>query len=327
VTTSDPAAAAGIPAVHIAASDITSMSTPYNPKVPDVPSAFGAVSKNGVRHSYSGEPWVANMAESHVQGVAPYSNYFVLTHNNKGYSKGLMLVINRTSQKLVQEFDTPEEHYNHPGGCQRIGSYLAVALENSEATDSYIHFYDLSVMSDSKRPMLLSYRIHRPGRGAGGVGITNFTDAAGAERYVLAVVDKGTLELYQSNPRTLGDPAIDFTLVGRTEKADGGYSEVCLVTDVNQQLYMVGFATHDLGGSNEDYADLYSVAPDLTTVTKLKARHMYTEHGVLVGMDGVHFRWGAGLQVRNDLSLEFFATQRNFVGGKFYSNTFRKPGS
>lgn len=325
MTTINSAAAAEIPAVHIA-QDVPAPN-PYNPKVPDVPAAFNAVSKNGVKHSYSGEPGVPNMVESHVQGVAPYRNYFVLTHNNKGYSKGYMLVINRTSQKLVEKFDTPRAHYNHPGGCQRIGSYLAVALENSNASDSYIYFYDLTGMSDSTRPTLLPYALHRKDKGAGGVGITNFTDAAGAERYALAVYDNGKLDLYQSNPVTLDDPGIQFTLIGSTDKADGGYSEVCLVTDTNQQLYMVGFATHDLGGSNKDYADLYSVEPDLTTVKKLKARHMYTKHGGVVGMAGVHFRWGAGMQVRSDLSLEFFATQRNFVGNKFYSNTFRKPGS
>jgi hypothetical protein len=54
----------------------------------------------------------------------------------------------------------------------------------------------------------------------------------------------------------------------------------------------------------------------------MPSRHFYTKYGGVVGLAGVHFRWGSGLQILSDSSLNFFATQRNFVGGRFYTNTF-----
>ncbi len=312
-----------VPEVAIAA---VTAPDPYRPRVPDVPAAFNAVSKDGVRHTYKGEPWVPNMVESHVQGVAPCREYLFLTHNNKGYSRGYIIIINRDRKKMVQKFDTPDEHFNHPGGCQTIGSYVAVAVENSGYSESYIHFYDLSGMTDTTQPALLTYNLHSTKSGCGGVGITNYTEAAGAERYLLAAYDNGKLDVYQSNPVPLSDPNLQFTQVGVTIKLpESGYSEVCLVTQADQSIYLAGFRTDDLGLKNEDWADLYSITVSSTVSAKrLKSRHMYSKHGGVVGAAGVHFRYGAGLQVRSDLSLEFFATQRNFAGGEISTNTFRK---
>jgi len=86
---------------------------------------------------------------------------------------------------------------------------------------------------------------------------------------------------------------------------------------------MVGFRTHDPGIGNEDYVDLYQIDVQKRIVSQVIARrHMYSKHGGIIGIDGVHFRWGAGLQIVSDTSLNFFATQRNFVGNNFYTNTF-----
>ena len=49
---------------------------------------------------------------------------------------------------------------------------------------------------------------------------------------------------------------------------------------------------------------------------------MITHHRVIVGIFGVHFRWGAGLFIRSSSEIDLFATQRNFAGGDFAFNVF-----
>lgn len=109
-------------------------------------------------------------------------------------------------------------------------------------------------------------------------------------------------------------------------KLDGDYSEICLVTDTDQQVGLIGFQTEDLGGSNKDYADRYRLdrtGESFTISERRDHRHMHADHsGGVAGMAGVHFRWGAGLRVRADQTLELFAAQRSFVGGRISSNTF-----
>ena len=176
-----------------------------NIKLLDVPATFSNLPEQGGLRHFNGEPWVPNMAESHVQGIARYGNYILLSHNNKGYSKGFICVLNVTSKRMVYTFDTPDEHFNHPGGMQVIGDYMVVPVENSHHSQSYIHFYDLSAMTDAVRPTLLKYSIHRGSSGAGAVGITNST-ANSTEYYLLATYNNGHMDFYRSNGHPLSSP-------------------------------------------------------------------------------------------------------------------------
>lgn len=303
------------------------MANAYNAKLPNVETAFDNVPTDGVNHKFSGDPHVADMAESHVQGIAAYGDFFLLTHNNKGYSRGMILIIDRDSKKLVQNFPTSDDNYNHPGGCQVIGDFVAVSLENSSHDKSFIRFYDLSEMTDATQPALLDLEIVRPNNGAGGVGITNVTDVVNGEqieRYVLLTYDNGTIDIYRSNALPLGNADCQFEIVQSDFLIkETGYAEICLVTDTDNNIFMVGFRTDNLGGSNDDYADLYTVSLDPPGISDaIVQSHKKTQYGGVKGMDGVHFRWGAGLQIRADGQIELFATQRNFVGNLWYANTF-----
>jgi hypothetical protein len=102
-----------------------------NVKLQNVEAAYKNVAESGTLFEFNGEPLIPNMVESHVQGVARYGNYLLLSHNNKGYSQGFIIVLNMKSMKMVHKIDTPDEHYNHPGGMQVIGDYLMVPVENS----------------------------------------------------------------------------------------------------------------------------------------------------------------------------------------------------
>ncbi len=286
------------------------MTNLWNPRLPGVETAFQLVNKDGHKYEYSGEPWVPNMVESHIQGVAPYSKFLVMTHNNKGYSKGYILVIDTDTGKLVCKMDSPDADYNHPGGCQTIGDFLVVAVENSSYSESFTHFIQPDSAERRQGPTVLPCNIKRPYQGAGGAGISNFTQD-GVEYYILAVYDNG---------KPLTDLEISFSLVHQACTKDG-FSEVCLLTQEDGQIFLAGFRSS--GSAYEDWADLYLYDPIPLTLECVASRHRYTKHGGVVGISGVHFRWGAGLGIVNGTQLNFFATQRNFVGGHTYTNTFR----
>jgi hypothetical protein len=293
-----------------------------NVKLQNVKTAYNNVSETGTLFEFNGEPWIPNMVESHVQGVARYGNYLLLSHNNKGYSHGFIIVLNVESMKMVHKICTPDEHYNHPGGMQVIGDYLMVPVENSSYSQSLIHFYDLSMMTDSEPPKNETFGITREFDGAGAAGITNYTDSE-TEYYLLAAYNNGAIDFYKSNGNPISkNPGFQEILF--SAKLSGEvYDSICLITDVNQQIHMVGFRVHNLGGSNQDYADLYEIdLPGQCVSEVISSRHFHSKHGGVVGLAGVHFRWGSGLQIVSDSSLDFFATQRNFVGGLFYTNTF-----
>lgn len=290
---------------------------PKNPKLQNVETAFDQVAKDGTVHKFHGEPEVSNMVQSHVQGIGLYNDYLIVTHNNKGHSKGLILVLDRQSKKLVKRYETHDAHYNHPGGLQVIGDYLAIAIENSSYNSSYIHFYLVGNLTDKDGFDLQPFKIERDKKGAGGVGVTNYKDN-GVEYCLVGVLDSGNIDFYRSNGVLLDNPACAFGDSIFTAKINqSNVSGIGLVTDQNENVFVTGFGKDETW----DQAFLYRVDLVKQTVTRINMRHMVTKHGGVVGDAGVHFRWGAGLQIISS-GLKFLATQRNFVGDLFYTNTF-----
>lgn len=299
----------------------------YNPTIRDLVASFVGISKDGENHRYSGEPKISDMTQSHIQGAGPWKNYLVLAHNDNTDEHGYIMVVNRDSQKLKYKFRTP--NYNHPGGCQVIGDFMIVAIENGDYSKSRLRFYDLSAMSDSTHPTLLETPNIYNGHGAGSAGITNYQDSV-LQYYVIASVDDDKLTTYRSNGGVpLGDPTLTFTKGADRQDLADSYSSVGLVTDERQDLWLLGFRSkgtpnESMPTSYADYVDLYQIdRATLLAGPRLKTRHMYT-HGDPRGVGGVHFRWAGALQVRSNTELEFYAMQRNFVGGETHSNTFKE---
>jgi hypothetical protein len=301
----------------------------YNLRMNDVEVAFNAVSKKGNNHSFTGGV-DASVVKSHVQGIADYQDYFILTHSHD-VGTGYLVVLDGKDKKVAYVMDTPDTNYTHPGGCQRIGSILAVPTENLSSHKSNIHFYNLTGMTDSDahQPQLMALKIDRSTKKAGGIGITSRMAADGLEYHYLAVsfADDKKIDYYKSNGRPLTDAACSFALISTVTLDKSGYSEICLVTESSedQQIYLIGFRVHEknAGLEYEDLVDLYRVFPEDYKADLVKTRHLYTVYGSGVsGVAGVHFRWGAGLKIMSETKMKFYATQRNFAFNYFYTNTF-----
>lgn len=305
------------------------MSTVYNPKLQNVPTAFDNIMRQGKLRRLHGvlpgdDNDVVDLIGTHVQGIAHTQNYVFLSYNRVPIAPtGLLAVVSKKTGWVVHWLYTPQEadNYQHPGGMQIIGDYLMVPIENWHHNQSYIHFYDLSAMTDTVPPQLLPYSVRRH-NGSGAAGITNYTWGS-VEYYLMVAYDNGKLYFYQSNGVSLADDGFALSLLFTTEVSQGGYSSLCLLTDKNNNVYMVGFWTEAPESAPVDYMDLYSVDIANQRVSDLiKSRHMTTAYGDIMGPDGVHFRYGAGLRILSDTALKAYATQRNFVSGELATNGF-----
>lgn len=290
--------------------------TPYNKKIanikvaPDsqVPAAFANVSDSATKESFDvGDLYVYKDA-SHAQGVARFGDFTLVTHNLAGGDFGHIFVIDNKQHKVAYHFPTPDYSYNHPGGCQQIGSFLAVGIENGSNSKSMVRFYNLAAMtaSDEYQPELLDFQITRSDRGTGGVGITNFTEASGKECYLIAAMNDLTVDFYKSNNRPISDPGIHFDWLFKKTLSFENCSEVCLLTDTDQVIYLLGFRMVEEGDA--DYVDLYKVDVANQSMTLLESRHVDTHSPG--NRDGMHFRWAGGVQIYADNSLRFLATER-----------------
>lgn len=296
-----------------------------------IPAQFAAISDDGIVETYTADlSGIKTIVESHVQGVARFGNYIILTHNNKGESKGFLFVLDVTTKQMLYQFNTDREHVNHPGGIQRLGSLLAVPVETGNDTgakSSYICFYDLTLMTSANRPVLQPQIIDRSSRGTGAVGMTSYT-VNGQTSFLIAAYDNGETDFYTSDE--IPGTSFDFAQFAFSSPlSDKGYSSLCLFTaadpDGNRAVYMVGFRTEKLFSTADDYMDLYLVDVQRKFVTQVQdARHMICHHGALVGESGVHFRWSAGLDI-DEASGAFtvLAGQRNVLASRLAINTFK----
>lgn len=245
---------------------------------------------------------------NHMQGIARYKDKIYVSQNVTPaidvYSINNMAQLDK-SIKL----STSIKHY---GGIQQIGNYLVISAEEKHPDKSVISFYDLRQDKE-----LTNLQILRNDKQAGGVGITNYTKN-GKEYYCLAVLsEEKILDFYEAD-KPLDDPECQFTdlkcsLDINTVKGYSGYSEISLLTDQNQNLYMMGYrslATADI--PTDDYMDLYSIKFNGTTIEcKLENSRHVTTRGIPVGPLGPHFRYTGGLYIASDTKVNVLTCQRN----------------
>lgn len=273
----------------------------------------------GKKITIAGNANVPNIAASHIQGVVKYENYYIMSHNNKGYSKGVFVVSDGDKYK---QFDSYDEHYNHPGGMQRYESYMLMGVENSAHDSSYIRLYNLSGMSLDKLPrMEESFAIERSSMGTCALGICKLQD-----QYIIAAYaphdGTASIDFYTASAE-VELPQAAFTQLCSIETEYVSYQNIALYAEQDGTMYLVGFRSDD---DTIDYIDLFEVEMKSSTI-ELRAiytRHLYTEQGSIIGIAGVHFRWGAALEMDGNGNIMLLATQRNFVGRETAINEFRE---
>jgi hypothetical protein len=196
----------------------------------------------------------------------------------------------------------------HAGGCQVVGSIMAVGVEDDKARNrSNVDFWNLAA---KPTPALLSpLTIQRSGpekvSSAGAIGITTYGRGA-----ILAVGtwDCDTIDFYTSS--TIPFSKFTFAQTWTRSAANkgnwidqtfGSYQNISLITQRNGRVFLIGF--HRSGDS--DWMDLYSVdldAPAPNMLRKIDKKHMYCS-------DGCSFRDGAGVYVRSATMIDIYAVK------------------
>jgi len=300
---------------------------------------------------------IGNLVESHIQGVAEYNKHYVLSHNNKGYSTGRLIIV-QADGKGFSTMATPFEHYNHPGGMQRYKNYLLVALEDAAYSKSRILFYNMSKLATKNKPTLCEnvtiqrYRRTDPltgkeigtDEGAAAVGICFDTKN---KRYVVGVYNpheppkeasdssvKAYLDIYEANALDSEGKTIelDNAVFERTKTVHFGFNTaqgIGMIYDGNGELYLLKFKSPMEDGNNVDAINIYRIYKSskgtyngipLHGFEKVACRHMYTSNGDTTA--DIHFRWGTGLEVAEDGTVTLLATRRNCLGGRVWINDF-----
>jgi hypothetical protein len=312
------------------------MTTDRNKKIDNVEKQFDSISITGSKLNLKASGPNVNLAESHVQGVAIYMNYYIASHNDKGYSKGIYMILDGKNSYQLETYD---EHFNHPGGIQIIGDYLIAAVENSDHDAAHIRLYDMSKMCLNTDPKIYpeiekEFDLYTPSRGAGAVGITSY-ERENKEYFLLCTFDSAHLYFYhQEIPSGKTLPQIKFTHSPVVQKvpnySQSSYTSLTLLTDISGIVYLIGLRVEGEESSYKDIADLYRLDTEKlskgeSNVAKLiRSRQLKTVHGSIIGIDGIHFRWGSGVKICSSHNLKLLATQRNFTGGELDINIFHK---
>jgi hypothetical protein len=283
-----------------------------NTKLDDVPKAFEALPQKGRNVVCKGKVKANNDLNTHIQGLAPYRTFHLLTHSDFGEKTGRLLVVDRTAgaETLLSELKLPamsetKPFFFHPGGCQTIGDCLVVPIENGEG-ESFITFMDVSDPKDI-REVNPAARIARPHNDAGSVGVTNLT-IAGKDFWLLCAYDNGATDVYLSEDPFPGKFNVIFSLT----LAESELQSLSLVTDVANNVFALGLH-RTLGG--KDMAILYAVDLTKKRMTILSERNFRTSGPDDIIGGGPHFRWGGGIEIVSATELGLFCSGRRYDSG------------
>ena len=271
-------------------------------------------------------------SKNHIQGYAVHDRgdagmFHIFSHEAQG-TGFIYIAKGENGGAKIARFNVPEG-YHHPAGMQIIGDYLFVAAEKSGG--GAVLMYDLTpVYNDSKAPDgPVTLVTTTGGSSASSVGITNVSKWNGVDglRYVMAVhnYDKRTVDLYVSAPEaTLAKANSDtFTHVKTIKHDNNSYDNMALVSSPNNDVWMAGFRTSYSGSKaeNQSYADIYQLVNGgssniAATINSVAQKKFETKQGSPVGLFGVHFRWGVGLNIYENNKLRLNVSERDFGDGQ-----------
>ena len=280
-----------------------------NIKLDDVAKAFAALPQKGRNVICKGKVKAGGDLNTHIQGLASYRTFHLITYSDFGEKTGRLLIVDRTpgQEALVSELKLPvmseaRPFYFHPGGCQIIGDCLVVPIENGEG-ESFITFMDVSDPKDI-REVNPAARIARTYNDAGSVGVTNLT-IAGKDFWLLCAYDNGGTDFYLSEDPFPGK----FKVIFSTTLEQRELQSLSLVTDVANNVFAVGMHRTPAG---RDMAVLYAVDLAKKKVTIVNDRHFRTTGPDDFVGGGAHFRWGGGIEIVSATELRLFCTGRRY---------------
>ena len=295
----------------------------------------------------------------HVQGFGVYGSNLIASHNGNKERRFGYFVTAKAGSTLGHHYDAyyevPDDNrkFNHTGGFQIIGDYLAIGIETPDYGNSIIALYDLKEINPACDESHAAPQFKRLLRGVKAdnclaVGITDFKIMQnGVEQsYFLMVTHESSgangsrLLFYIAQGNDL--LTANFRYISTYHGNVKDYQGMSLITeDIGNghdyaNFYIVAPFTTDVAGiPTHDYCDLYRVAlsgdfevnPNYSIAKVVDGKHFYTHGGASTLGRKVHFRWGSGVEITNGDNFRLHTTERNFSRGKTFGltyNTFAK---
>ncbi len=270
-------------------------------------------------YSWDGVPALAaivQMGSRNTTGVAMRTNFTQAGTFYYGLS-----TLDRTVRTIWAETTPAGAYFNHAGGSQVVGKYVAIPLEHAATTingtvldpaASRISFYDLGTPTNPVRVNAIDLTPHLGGK----VGVTGVVKLEDGRYLVLATDDSKVLFFVSSTTSIVGSTWQKVDTWYPSELATtwpAAYQNMQLVTQCDGAIFLVG--TWKTGGwesaiiGGEDWLHVYRVANATTTtndvrLTRVVAKHMYC--------DGwCNFDAGAGTYVDPSGQVILYATEHD----------------
>ena len=212
--------------------------------------------------------------------------------------------------------------FNHAGGCQVCGDYIAFGMEitsKREKSPSRIVLLDISIPA---KPAHLSHLdivrhagIRDASNSAGAVGLARLPSC-----YILAVgnYQSQRIDFYTSNSLDLADTSTRFVYSGSVDKSTGlnPYENINLFAEKSAdggKVWFVGMWAHVLP-SMRDYADLYEIDVSVLDKIKLGAPSISNPYHFTSTKSGARFLYGSGVSWNTD-TVTMYCCEANLNGG------------
>jgi len=331
----------------------------HNPPIRNPHQIFNNLNTSGDKHTMKGNAMLPRDFDSpilaggawfcHTQGFGKYGNNLIASHNSDKGRRFGYFVVSEESKVLGHHYDAFYElsgdtrNFNHTGGFQIIGDYLAMGIETPDYHNSIIALYDLKNINPGCAETQAGPQFKRLLRGVknnncAALCISDFK-IAGISYFLMVTHENGNLVMYLAQGDDLLTANFHQVYIHQYNVKD--YQGLTLLTeDIGSgydyaNFYVVAPFTTDnfLGIPTNDYCDLWKIkvsgnlqtSPVFATEKLVDGKHFYT-HGGTIGIK-VHFRWGSSIEIINSDNFRLHTTERNFTTVANYElvyNTFSK---
>ncbi len=255
----------------------------------------------------------------HIQGIQKMirneSEYYIVTGSSSSYSYYSILKKDKVENRLITIQHILGNPFRHAGGFQINKNLMAIGVEdNQKKNRSKVLIYEVNnPESIPAEPWITIDRFGTSKRAtAGCVAITEL------DKKVIIIVgdwDTVNLDFYVIERKLIeADSAaltVEYTINTRTaDKSDWideawlSYQNINLLQDKDGEIWLAGTATNM---ANENILDLYKLTIDqfkVFSLTKIISKNF--------GFNpDTSFRWGAGVYISGDQSIQILATPEN----------------
>jgi hypothetical protein len=283
--------------------------------IEDVQQAFNAISQQSEIIEFDMDKYTIPESGGHYQGVQVVKTdgkkYAFISGSSDIVSYYFTIELNGNSKVTAFNSIMPKP-MKHAGGFQIIGKNMFIGIEDDKArTVSKILIYDISNPTSANHQSFL--QIERKGAyqqaTAGAVAVT---DLGKQHLLFVGTWDNKTIDIYQSNSKSLDDPECVFKQEGtwvsyiadRSQWIDdsyGSYQNMNFIKQRDGKLFLIAFCETKEG---KNTADLFEVNPSADVPIKAWLVKKATR---IFDCQKTSFRSGSGVHVTENGEIEIYS--------------------